>query len=148
MTYYSSSSGYREKFFFFVAMTHIMELMTNENNLKYTSSATLTFATDYYFYIEKFINNLKTVLRIAHDIFDKLNVMQPNAKEILIPSVELGIDIKNLHKNFNTIMTMNPYEINILRIYSFVIDKLYNMKTLSHQNIIRLQLQLRNSCRE
>ena len=143
MTYYSSSSGYREKFFFFVAMTDIMELMTNENNLKYTSSATLTFATDYYFYIEKFINNLKTVLRIAHDIFDKLNVMQPNAKEILIPSVELGIDIKNLHKHFNTIMTMNPYEINILRIYSFVIDKLYNMKTLSHQNIIRLQQNIK-----
>lgn len=138
MTYYECNSAYNIKFFFFSAMSTITELMTEENNSKFTSQTSLICVTDYYFYYEKFINAFRAMLMMSQELFDKLNYMQPTSNEILRLSAKLGVEIKELHRNYQTMMSLNPYEVNVLRIYTFAIDKLYNMKSMAKANTVRL----------
>lgn len=138
MTYYESNSSYHIKFFFFSAMSIITELMTEENNSKFTSQTSLICVTDYYFYYEKFIRAFRAMLMMSQELFEKLNYMQPTSNEILKLSAKLGVEIRELHQNYQTMMSLNPYEVNVLRIYTFAIDKLYNMKSMAKTNTIRL----------
>lgn len=138
MRHYKTECSHREKFFFFEALALVKETMLDEKNGKYTSMSQLSFVTDFYYYHEKFISSLYELLNKAKQLFMKLYMMLPTSKEVLIQSVSVGIEIKSLHKHYLKLMAMNPYEINTLRVYGFVIETLYGMKLLTKQYMLRL----------
>ena len=139
MKYFSSDISHREKFFLFMTLSYVGEKMMEECSIKFSNNLNITTVTDYYFYHEEFLKNLSTILNNSKSYFVKLVSMKPTANEVLQITNNLGKAIKKLHRNFNKIMYMNPYEINILRIYAFLLDSSYFMKKLASFNINRLK---------
>ena len=138
MKYYKANVYYREKFFFFMCLNDVLEKMGEESNAKFTATPSIVFATNYYYYHEKFFKRLNEILDTSKQLFFDLIRMKPLATDIIKQSLDIGNKLKSLHKTFNTILHSNPYEINILRIYCFVMDKLFLMKNNANFHKLRL----------
>ena len=69
--------------------------------------------------------------------------MKPIANEILKDSEFIGEKIKILNETYNNIIKKNPYEINIVRLYAFVLDKIYLMKKTASDCKVKLNKNIR-----
>ena len=143
MKYYKTSITLKEKFFFYTSLNDVLENMSDESNMKFTSTANIVFASDYYYYNEKFIFILRKILKQGQILFNHLINLKPLANDVINKSLEIGKNIRKLNESYKKILSSNPYEINILRIYTFVTEKLYLMKKTSLQNKIRLSQNIK-----
>ena len=143
MKYYKPNIDYRSKFFFFSCLNEVLLKIEEEMNNKATNISDISFVTDYYYYHEQFFTTLNELLPKTQNMFYKLINMKPSPQEILNQCDEIGKKIGTLHQSFNNIIKKNPYEINILRLYSFILDKIYLMKKTSSQQKVRLNQNIR-----
>ena len=143
MKYYKPNIDFRSKFYFFSCLNEVLLQIEEDMNNKATNIADISFVTDYYYYHEKFFITLNEILPKTQNMFYKLIYMKPSPQEILNHSNEIGKKIGILHNSFNNIIKKNPYEINILRLYSFILDKIFLMKKTSSQQKVRLNQNIR-----
>ena len=143
MKYYKANIDFRSKFYFFSCLNEVLLKIEEEMNNKVTTLSDISFVTDYYFYHEEFFITLNDILPKTQNMFYNLINMKPSPQEILNDCYEIGKKIGILHRSFNNIIKKNPYEINILRLYSFILDKIYLMKKTSSQQKIRLNQNIR-----
>jgi len=143
MKYYKANIDFRSKFYFFSCLNEVLLKIEEEMNNKVTTLSDISFVTDYYFYHEEFFITLNDILPKTQNMFYYLINMKPSPQEILSDCDEIGKKIGILHRSFNNIIKKNPYEINILRLYSFILDKIYLMKKTSSQQKIRLNQNIR-----
>ena len=143
MKYYKATLNYETKFFFFISLNDILEKKNEESNQKFTSTNSIEIVSNYYYYNEKFIIILTRILQQSEKLFNSLINLKPLPEDIIIQSEKIGKNIKKFNDSFKKIMSSNPYEINILRLYLFVVDKIFLMKKAAQQNKIRLSQNLK-----
>ena len=124
MKYYKPNIDYRSKFFFFSCLNEVLLKIEEEMNNKATNISDISFVTDYYYYHEQFFTTLNELLPKTQNMFYKLINMKPSPQEILNHCDEIGKKIGTLHQSFNNIIKKNTYEINIIRLYYFIKDKI------------------------
>ena len=83
MKYYKTSITLKEKFFFYTSLNDVLENMSNEINMKFTSTANIAFASDYYYYNEKFLFILRKSLKQGQILFNHLINLKPLANDVI-----------------------------------------------------------------
>lgn len=124
--YNSNRFGYRLKFYYYYTtkyVYHKIESAINSNNTNNISK--IITSIDFYFYCDIFIRTINSILNNGNDLFLKIINMKPSSQDMLRSSNTIGENIVKLHFIYLQIAKINPLEVNILRVYLFIIENLF-----------------------
>ena len=164
--FYKTDLSHREKFFFFSSLSHVLEKMIDKCS---DTIYDVTQVSNYYFLHEKFTLNINNLLKESKNLFESVlnnNLNEDNKYDLnryasiiykkinqrertnysyntINNSLKIGKILYKLIDNYQKIMLLNPKEINILRIFTFLTDKIFNMKKYSLLNYNKLKTNLR-----